>query len=160
METKLNIVFYCSSLSWGGLEMNVFRNATWMQDLGHDINVLCVSDSKLHEACLSSKLKCTTVVKNKKYFDYKNAKIVGQIVLDLKAHVLWCCDKNDISILSLAKKYRAKKVLLVYQQNMQIGVAKTSPAHTIRLRRIDLWIAPLNYLAEQVKSVTHFPSFQ
>lgn len=136
--------------------MNVFRNASWMQDLGHDVNVLCVSDSKLHEACLSSNLKCTTVVKNKKYFDYKNAKIVGQIVLDLKAQVLWCCDKNDISILSLAKKYRAKKVLLVYQQNMQIGVAKTSPAHTIRLRRIDLWIAPLHYLKEQVGELTKF----
>lgn len=137
--------------------MNVFRNALWMRELGHKVTVLSVATSKLYATCQDNGLNTVEVVKNKKYFDYKNAKIVGQHVLDFNANVLWCCDKNDISILSLAKKYRAKNVLLVYQQNMQLGVAKTSPAHTIRLRRIDLWITPLNYLADQVKSLTHFP---
>jgi D-inositol-3-phosphate glycosyltransferase len=137
--------------------MNVFRNASWMRELGHIVTVLAVEESTLFKTCREHNLNSIPVVKNKKYFDYKNAKIVGQHVLDLNAAVLWCCDKNDISILSLAKKYRAKNVLLLYQQNMQLGVAKTSPAHTIRLRRIDLWITPLNYLTEQVRTLTRFP---
>ena len=137
--------------------MNVFRNACWMKELGHSVTVLTVENSQLHKSCVGTGLDAVTVVKNKKYFDYKNAKIVGQHVLKLKGDVLWCCDKNDISIVSLAKRYTAKKVVLLYQQNMQLGVAKTSPAHTVRLRRIDLWIAPLNYLSEQVKTLTRFP---
>ncbi|MBL7942946.1 MAG: glycosyltransferase family 4 protein, partial [Flavobacteriales bacterium] len=45
---------------------------------------------------------------------------------------------------------------IVYQQAMQLGVSKRDPIHTFRFNAIDRWIAPLQFLAEEVKSKTRF----
>jgi glycosyltransferase involved in cell wall biosynthesis len=39
---------------------------------------------------------------------------------------------------------------------MQMGVKKKNLFHTLRYKYIDLWSCPLNYLAEQVKSMTNY----
>ncbi len=44
------IAFYCSSVSWGGLEMNFVRYAEWIANEGYTVHVFCVADSPIHKA--------------------------------------------------------------------------------------------------------------
>ena len=62
--------FYCSSDSWGGLEMNLSRLAIWMNEIGQDVVLFCVKDSKMDEFAQEHKVKTIYIQKNKKYFDY------------------------------------------------------------------------------------------
>ena len=69
---------------------------------------------------------------------------------------MWLRDSRDLQIAGLANKLAGKKAKIVYQQAMQLGVDKKDIFHTMRFKRIDRWIAPLSYLAEQVKTRTNF----
>jgi hypothetical protein len=48
---KSKLVYLCSSMSWGGLEMNQLRNAGWMAARGHDeLIVACINSPFLLQA--------------------------------------------------------------------------------------------------------------
>jgi hypothetical protein len=42
---KLTLAYLCNTKSWGGLEMNQIRNATWMKERGHEVHVFVLVDS-------------------------------------------------------------------------------------------------------------------
>ena len=148
-ERSFNIVFYCSSLSWGGLEMNVIRFASWMQERGHKITVCCVKGSPLMDSAQKQNLTTQTVTRNKKYFDLISAFKFARLTNQLGADVVWYRDNRDLSTLGWAKLFGGKFKLL-YQQAMQLGVDKKDFIHTWRFKQIDAWIAPLIFLANQV----------
>jgi glycosyltransferase involved in cell wall biosynthesis len=157
MDQKFTIAFYCSSLSWGGLEMNIFKRALWMQERGHEVHFYCVANSTLHkEAC--KQVKTHTVVRNSKGLDLKNArKIKNQFSVD-NIQIAWCTDKRDVAVLGLAKRKSKQTFKLLYQQQMQFGIPKRDVWHTFIFKQIDYWIAPLNYLKDQVATQTKFPT--
>jgi glycosyltransferase involved in cell wall biosynthesis len=62
-----------------------------------------------------------------------------------------------MSVSVIAKRKCSQKIHLSYFMEMQLGVKKTHLLHSIRFRNIDLWSCPLNWLAEQVRTMTHFP---
>lgn len=154
----MRIAFYCSSLSWGGLEMNVLKRAQWMTNRGHDIVLYCVKDTQLFlEASNNGIVRIQTVQRNKKSFDLRNAFRVKKLLQNEKTDLVWFADKRDLSLIFLVKWIWLKSLKVLFQQSMQLGVNKKEWWHTIRFKRIDFWIAPLNYLAEQVLNKTHFP---
>jgi glycosyltransferase involved in cell wall biosynthesis len=157
LKDKFSIAFYCSSLSWGGLEMNTLRHAIWMKQRGHEVCVYCVENSSLFEASKLNNIPVDIVVRNKKYFDFKNAKKLSRKLKSANHDLIWYRDNRDTSVVGLAKLYCGKRIKLMYQQAMQIGVDKKSVSQTMRFKRIDAWIAPLNYLKEQIKNKTKYP---
>ena len=76
----MKLAYFCSSISWGGLEMNHLRDAKWMQDRGHKVVVLCVVDSPIEKEAIIQLLSVVHIEKQKKYYDFKRAKtLVGLI---------------------------------------------------------------------------------
>ena len=150
------IAFYCSSISWGGLEMNFVRYAQWLSECGHSVHVYCVDASPIHQQIIKANLSHTTVAHNRKYADFINAWKVSRLVKSFGAEIIWFRDTRDMSILGLVKMMLGGKPKLIYQQAMQLGVDKKDILHTIRFNRIDIWIATLNFLKEQVLTRTHF----
>jgi hypothetical protein len=47
MKGTTTLGFYCTSLSWGGLEMNTVRYAKWMQDGGYRVILFAVAHSPM-----------------------------------------------------------------------------------------------------------------
>jgi glycosyltransferase involved in cell wall biosynthesis len=150
------IAFYCSSISWGGLEMNFVRYAQWLAERGHTVHVYCVDASPIHQHVLKSNLSHTSVAHNRKYADIINAWKVSKLIKSFKAEIIWFRDTRDMSILGLVKMMLGGKPQLIYQQAMQLGVDKKDILHTMRFNRIDTWIATLDFLKQQVLTRTHF----
>lgn len=151
------IAFYCSSISWGGLEMNFVRYAEWIANTGFHVHVFCVANSPIHQRVVESGLPHTCVAFNKKYFDVKNAFKVAGLFDKEKIDLVWFRDTRDMSLLSWVKKFSSRKIKLVYQQAMQLGVDKKDLFHTLRFLSIDTWISTLHFLKDQVKARTRFP---
>lgn len=144
------IAFYCSSTSWGGLEMNTLRYAQWMQEEGFEVEVFCVANSPIHLEAQAFNLEITNIHRNRKYFDVVNAFRIANLFREKQINTVWFRDTRDMDLLSWAKLFSGKKWKLLYQQAMQLGVDKKDLFHTLRFRSIDFWIATLDFLKNQV----------
>ena len=71
-DMKAKLAYFCSSESWGGLEMNHLRNAAWMQERGHSVVVLCVQGSPIDMSAANFKLPVVHISKQKKYYKMAN----------------------------------------------------------------------------------------
>lgn len=138
--------------------MNVLRFAGWMSDAGFTTTVWCVKGSPLALAADSAGHTCIAIKHHLKYGDLKGAIRLAKLFTQNKVDVVWIRDTRDMSICGWAKRWSSRKVGLLYQQAMQLGVSKRDLIHTDRFKRIDAWVSPLNYLAEQVKSMTRYPA--
>lgn len=138
--------------------MNVLRFAGWMGRAGFKVTVWCVQDSPLGKAAVAEGQDCVFIKHHLKYGDLKGAIRLAKLFSLHEVDVVWMRDTRDMSICGWAKRWSSRKVALLYQQAMQLGVSKRDPIHTDRFKRIDAWVSPLNYLAEQVKTMTRYPA--
>lgn len=147
------IAYLCSSSSWGGLEMNQLRNASWMQRRGHRVVLLCIDGSPAHEKALSAGIAVRLITKHRKYYDHPAALRLSRILRGENITHLVIRDTRDMSIGALTKIYYPG-FHLSYFMEMQLGVSKTNLLHTLRFRKLDLWSCPLYWLQEQVRTKT------
>ena len=150
------IGFYCSSLSWGGLEINFTLYALELIKRGYCIKIYCVKNSPIANKLIENKTAVTFINRNKKYFDFINAYRVYKLFKKDGINLLWIRAPRDIIIAGLVKTFAGNKIKIIYQQGMQISMKKKDIFHTIRFSKIDAWITPLNYLANQIKELTRF----
>lgn len=122
MKAKLG--YLCSSESWGGLEMNHLRNAQWMQERGHDVVFICVSESPIHKNAASFRLKTILIDKHKKYYDFKKARILAEVIQKESISHLIIRSTYDMSILASVKRKLGSKLHTSYFMEMQLGVKK------------------------------------
>ena len=155
MENKL--AYICSSLSWGGLEMNQLRNASWMRERGHRVVFFAVKDTPVFKAAIHAGLVTIAIDRHRKYYDFKSGRALAKILEKEGVTHLIFRDTRDMSVSVIAKRKCAHQVHLSYFMEMQLGVKKTHLLHSIRFRYLDLWSCPLNWLADQVRTMTHFP---
>ena len=155
MKTKIG--YLCSSESWGGLEMNQLRNARWMQQRGHAVVILCVKDAPLYLHAISENIPVILVEKHRKYYDYGAGLNLRNCIRDAAITHLIIRDTLEMSICAIAKRFARKHPFhLSYFMEMQLGVNKTNFLHTVRLRALDLWSCPLEWLEKQVHTMTRF----
>lgn len=151
---KNTLAFYCSSNSWGGLEMNFVRYARWFAENGHAVKVFCVEGTPVAKS--AEGLEKVYVRRNRKYFDFPNAWRLKKLFRQHGVSVVWLRDARDMSTVGFTKTFSGNAFKIVYHQAMQLGVSKKDPIHTMRFRKIDAWIALLPYLAKQVETHTNF----
>lgn len=150
------IGFYCSSISWGGLEMNFIKSATWLIKRNYRIKFYCVEGSPIANHLKSKGLDATYVNKNRKYYDFSNAYALYKLAKKDAIKAMFLVDTRDISTIALAKTLSGNKFKMIYYQGMQIGVDKKDILHTIRYSKIDAWVTLLDFLANQIQERTHF----
>jgi glycosyltransferase involved in cell wall biosynthesis len=156
MTMTQKIAYLCGSSSWGGLEMNQLRNAVWMRELGHQVVLLCKDGTPFHQQCQQAQLPMELIKGHKKYYDFNAGKELAAILSREKVTHLIIRDTRDMSVAVIAKRKSDHPVHLSYFMEMQLGVKKTNPFHTLRFSYLDLWSCPLNWLAKQVETMTHF----
>jgi glycosyltransferase involved in cell wall biosynthesis len=151
------IGFYCSSISWGGLEMNSVRYAEALQKENFEVQVYGVAGSSFFQSTIDKGLPIQAVPRNKKYFDFKHARSLAKIFQKDGIEVVHFRDNRDLDFLGWVKFFSSGKIKLVYHQAMQLGVSKKDLLHTFRFNRIDAWVSTLDYMKNQVLSHTKFP---
>ncbi len=136
--------------------MNQLRNAVWMKERGHSVVFLGVKDSPVVKAAMAAGLATIAIHRHKKYYDFNSGRALSKILETEGVSHLIIRDTRDMSVSVIAKRRCSHKVHLSYFMEMQLGVKKTHLLHSIRFRNIDLWSCPLNYLADQVRTMTRF----
>lgn len=151
------IGYLCGSESWGGLEMNQWRNARWMRDRGHEVVLFGRQGSELQRYCEQDGLPFVAIGQHKKYYDFSAARKLSRLLQTHDVHHLIIRDVRDMSVSAAAKFLGKHAFKLHYFMEMQLGVSKRNLLHTIRFRQLDTWSCPLNWLAEQVRTLTKMP---
>lgn len=150
------LAYFCSSQSWGGLEMNHLRNALWMRERGHNVLVLGVASSPFHAHALELGLSFHPILPHRRWYDFKAVRRLKKIVDEEKITHFIVRMVGDQSI-AAGIKYKCKNQLHVsYFMEMQLGIRKKSVFHTFRFRYIDLWSCPLDWLKTQIEAQTKF----
>jgi glycosyltransferase involved in cell wall biosynthesis len=156
-NNKNHIAYFCPSLSWGGLEMTLLKNANWMHNRGHRVLIFVQQGSRIHQEAEALEMKVDFVKAHKKYYDFINA---SRLIKKLKKHQishLVFSDPKDMSICAMAKTWSTRKFFLAYFAGMQIGIPKRDLLHTLRYNSLDLWSCLLPWLKKQVNELTRFP---
>jgi D-inositol-3-phosphate glycosyltransferase len=151
-----NLAILCSSGSWGGLEINTLRLAGWMRQRGWKPTIYSPADSILTLNAKKSWIPVFPLNKPFRYFDLIGAWKLHKNLLKNKTEILFVCNNRDLSLAAWSKFFSGNKLKIIYQQHMQIGISKKDFIHTLRFSKIDAWLAPLFYLAEEVKTKTKF----
>jgi D-inositol-3-phosphate glycosyltransferase len=148
------IAYLCSSVSWGGLEMNQLKNALWMHQRGHEVLVIGIESSPFIAEAKQFDLNVLIIQKHKKYYDFKAGKKLAKYLGEHQVTHLIIRDNRDLSLAVIAKRKCKIPLHLSYFMEMQLGMSKKGIFHTIRYSYLDLWACPLNWLADQVKKLT------
>jgi glycosyltransferase involved in cell wall biosynthesis len=153
--TKL--AYICSSTSWGGLEMNQWRNAFWMQERGYEVLIFALKDSPIYKKAESSNIPVIAIKKHRKYYDFgASFQLIKLLKKEGISHLI-VRDTRDMSIAAMTKFWSfGFHFHLSYFMEMQLGVKKTNWLHTLRFSQFDLWSCPLAWLQSQVLSKTRF----
>src|SRR5690606_7654420 len=113
------VAYICSSTSWGGLAMNHLRAAKWMQERGHEVRFLCVEGSRLHDLARDWGLKIILIQKHKKYYDFKQGRVLVKIVREHRITHLISRSTSDLSILAYVKSKLGNAIHTSYFMEMQ-----------------------------------------
>jgi glycosyltransferase involved in cell wall biosynthesis len=154
---KLKIAYFLASNSRGGLEMNQVRNAAWMQERGHLVLFICLAGSPVEQLAIEHQLPIRHVKQHRKYYDVQRGKELADLLKSEGVSHLIIRSTSDMSVAVIAKRKLKQRLHLSYFMEMQLGVRKTNFLHTFRFRHFDLWSCPLNWLQEQVITMTRFP---
>jgi len=151
------IAFVNTSYSWGGLEMNVVRLASWLKDYGLNITIFCLENSPIAEAANNFQLSTVYIKKHRKYFDIVKANTLCRLFENKKIEIVFIFDNRDLSTIAISKFLSKNKIKIIFQQQMLIAGSKKDIFHRWHHSFIDKWIAPLNILKTQVEEYTTIP---
>jgi D-inositol-3-phosphate glycosyltransferase len=145
----------CNSHSYGGLEINTLRLCQWLTQAGWSVSLLLSEKSSMY-----ANAHDFTVIPNtiSEYGHTKlRAKTLHQWVTEQSIEVLLVVYNKDLAIASWYKRCYNRKIKLIYQQHMKVGIKKKDWIHTFRYAMIDLWISPLHYLKQETLQLTRVP---
>lgn len=151
------IAYLCGSNSWGGLEMNQWRNARWMAERGHQVIVFCLKDSPLFLTCQEDGIPVCAIRPHRKHYDFRAAFELFSLLRKHKVRQLILRDGWDMGLATMTKVFRLGRVRLHYFMEMQLGTVKKNPAQTLRFLLLNSWVCPLQWLVEEVQQNTWFP---
>ncbi len=153
MEKK--VAFLACSTGWGGLEMHIVKLHQWLSQRNNKVLLFTSSASALAGKKEEINAQPIVIPRKGKYFDIINAFLFSKRLKREGVKTVILFANQDLDFIFFTKLfYRDLKI--IYQQHMQIGIAKKDWLHTLRFMAIDLWITPLERLKEEVISRTNF----
>ncbi len=152
------LAILCLSRSWGGLELNTSRFASWMQQRGWPVQVITLPDSPLAARAAELELPVVLLRNPLKALDLLAARRLADMLRSFGTRALLVTRNGDLGLAVLCKTFWLPELRLLYQQHMQLGLAKRGPVHTLRYRALDAWLSPLPGLAQQVLAKTRLPA--
>lgn len=151
------VVFFCSSEAFGGLEMNFVRLAAWLYERRNNITLIVRKHSPIAEYAQKAGFKDVDFVQSNKSNTFFFRTIRKKIDI-LAPGIVFVGANTDLKRIAFIKLLYRVSWKLVYQQQMQLGVSRKDPWHTLLYSQIDAWITPLHWLAREITSKTKFNS--
>ncbi|RSK34619.1 glycosyltransferase family 4 protein [Hymenobacter metallilatus] len=144
----------CLSDSWGGLELNTARFAGWMRERGWPVQLVVRPNSPLARRAQEMSLSVVLFENRWKALDVPAARRLARVWAQFGTRAVLITRNADLGVAVLAKRLFSPGMALVYQQHMQLGLAKRGVVHTLRYNALAAWLSPLPGLARQVLEKT------
>ena len=146
--------FFCSSVSKGGLELNLVKLALWMAGSGQSIVFFLDKKAPINELIDHENIKKVYVGGHRKYLDFRKAGFYKSLFEANKITKVIFRDNKDSDVLYWAKKFY-QSLDLYYWQAMQLGLDKKSWYQTKKFNSLTNWICTLNGMKTQVLEKTN-----
>nr|WP_262895143.1 glycosyltransferase family 4 protein [Hymenobacter jeongseonensis] len=140
------------------MELNTVRFADWMRERGWPVQLINLPDSPIAARATEMQMDVVLLRNPWKAADVPAAGRLAKILRDFGARALIVTRNGDLGMAVLCKTLYLPQIRLVYQQHMQLGLAKRGLVHTLRYRALDAWLAPLQQLAREVREKTRLPA--
>ena len=155
---RFRIASYCSSPSWGGLEMNVLRFLRWMKARDWPVALYGNPETKMILAAADDGIPTGPIVSKVRSGDLLNAWRLSRLIRKDNVGLLIVHRSLDLFLGVMARKLAGSNCRLVYHQHMHIGVDKKDPYHAWLYRQFDAFVTPVQWLADRVMEKTTVPS--
>lgn len=148
------IASYCSSPSWGGLEMNVLHFLRWMQARGWETVFYGDPATRIYREASEAGLLVRSVRSHRRFGDFLNAWRLSRLVRQDNVRRLIVHRSPDLFLGVMARHFAKGNTRLIFCQHMHIGKNKKDPYHVWLYRRIDAFVTPVAWLAKRVREKT------
>ncbi len=150
-DKKINIS--CISVGFGGLELNTLKLALWLKEYGWKVSMLLLEGSQMHKVANDYCDDIQTITGGR-FMKLKKISAIKNWLKKDEQQLFFTALSKDIPAASFYKRFINKKLKIVYQQQMKVGVNKRDFIHTLRYNMVDIWISPLQYLKEETLLMT------
>ncbi|RYZ53624.1 MAG: DUF4401 domain-containing protein, partial [Sphingobacteriales bacterium] len=155
---KKTLAIVCTPRGFGGLEMNTLKQARTLEEKGWTVWLLVNELSPMYTEAAKYCSNITSVQQVSGGGEKPKARWIHKWLKEKNPAILFTPYNKDIKSLSVYKRFYNRKVKLVYQQHMKVGVKKRDLIHRLRYNMLDLWISPLPYLKEETIEKTTVPA--
>lgn len=147
---SLRIAYLCGTTGWGGLEMNQLKNAEWMLERGHFVQVYAQLTSPIATAAKRKELPLIEIEKHKNHYDFIHAVQLYRKLKEHKIQHLIIRATFDQSIAATVAFLSKGKIKVHFFMEMDFGSPKKQFFRTWRYSFFTSWNCPLEYLKNQV----------
>lgn len=152
---SLRIAYLCGTTGWGGLEMNQLKNAEWMLERGHFIQVYAQLTSPIATSAKQKELPLIEIKKHKNHYDFIRAVQLYRKLKEHKIQHLIIRATFDQSIAATIAFLSKGKIKVHFFMEMDFGSPKKQFFRTWRYSFFTSWNCSLEYLKNQVIRNTH-----
>jgi D-inositol-3-phosphate glycosyltransferase len=152
---QLRIAYLCGTMGWGGLEMNQLKNAQWMNERGHFVQVYAQANSPIASASKQKEVQFISIPKHKNHYDFIRAVHLYSQLKKQKIEHLIVRATFDMSIAATVAFLSRGKIKVHFFMEMDFGTQKKQFFRTWRYSFFSSWNCPLEYLKKQVELNTN-----
>lgn len=155
--SKHKLAIVLNSTGWGGLEMNTLKLAKELLRNGVEVYHIVNRESRYAQEIEGEFDYILHLNSPKKYFDFKNAKILWNHLKENEIQNVFVSFRADLDLVAIAKRKSMHTIHVIHQQHMLMGITKTGITQRYRYRAIDIWLCPLEILKPDVLVNTQVP---
>jgi len=145
----MKILQSCCSASWGGLEILALKTTLQLRARGHELFLLCCSNSTLHREALKHNIRVLTVP-YQKIPGIRSVRKVKKLIVSENFDVVHTHLSHDLWLLVPALKTADSKAKLFLTRHMGSGVSKKDVLHRMLYNRVTRIFAISNYVRQGV----------
>jgi glycosyltransferase involved in cell wall biosynthesis len=153
---QLRIAYLCGTMGWGGLEMNQLKNAIWMMNRGHVVQIYGRKNSPIAIAATEKNLPFIELKKHKNHYDFIRAWELFRLLKLNRIEHLVIRGTFDQSIAASIAFMSKRKIKVHFFMEMDFGSSKKQFFRTWRYSFFTSWNCPLAYLKNQVLENTNY----
>jgi glycosyltransferase involved in cell wall biosynthesis len=150
----LKIAIICNSGAWGGLEINLVKLAGWLQQRGNEVHFYTNRNAAPWKHATTAGIPVFPYDSYKKLLDIKTIRNLSAALHTHKYPLVLIGRSKDIGTAVFAKWWSAVPTRLVFLQQMNVGVHKRDPYHTVIFNQLHRWLAPLELHKEEALHYT------
>jgi glycosyltransferase involved in cell wall biosynthesis len=150
MTQKLNIIFFCPSLAFGGLEMQMVNKCLDARDSGYEAVLVTLRNSPIEKYAFNLNVPSKNLKLLFDYVDVYNANKLGSIMKEFNSDVCVVGHSRHLSIALMARNLKSKKTAIVFMQQLQSVIKKIDFFHNKVYNGLDAVIVPASYMKEQL----------